>query len=140
MTSSYGAHQHGLICGYLFTPAAGGKPLGLTEAVEWLLITPPSDNAEFIWLHFDLTDASAQTWMQTHLALTPEFFEALQQGSRSTRIEDAQGNLIAVVNDVAYEFAFDPSEIATLWLSVSQRVAVSARAHRCVRLTGCARP
>ena len=129
MTPSYGAQQHGLICGYLFTPTAGGKPLDLAEAVEWLLAEPPDDSAEFIWLHFDLTHASAQTWMQTHLALAPEFFEALQLGSRSTRIEDAQGNLIAVVNDVAYEFAFDPSEIATLWLSVSQRVAVSARAH-----------
>ena len=37
--------------------------------------------------------------------------------------------MIAVVNDVAYEFAFDPSEIATLWMSVSARVAVSARSH-----------
>jgi len=67
--------------------------------------------------------------MQANLPLAPEFFEALQQGSRSTRIEDAQDNLIAVVNDVAYEFAFDPSEIATLWMSVDARLAVSARAH-----------
>jgi len=41
----------------------------------------------------------------------------------------AQDNLVAVVNDVAYEFAFDPSEIATLWMSVSPRIAVSARKH-----------
>ncbi len=67
--------------------------------------------------------------MQAQLSLPPEFFEALREGSRSTRIEDAQDALIAVVNDVAYEFAFDPSEIASLWMSVSERVAVSARAH-----------
>ncbi|HZE92145.1 MAG TPA: transporter [Rhizobacter sp.] len=128
MATPYGAHKHGLICGFLFSPGANGLPLSLDEAIHWLQ-TKPSDSSDFIWLHFDLTDASAQTWMQDHLSLEPEFFEALREGSRSTRIEDAGDNLIAVVNDVAYEFSFDPSEIATLWMSVSEQVAVSARAH-----------
>ena len=59
----------------------------------------------------------------------PEFFEALREGSRSTRIEDASDHLIAVVNDVAYEFSFEPSEIASLWMTVSARVAVSDSQH-----------
>lgn len=129
MTIPYGPHQHGLICGYLFAPTIGGQSIDLDQAVSWLQAPEEVAEASFLWLHFDLTDASAQTWMRTHLALQPEFFEALRQGSRSTRIEDAQDDLIAVVNDVAYEFSFDPSEIATLWMSVSERVAISARAH-----------
>jgi zinc transporter len=131
MPITYGAQQNGLLCGYRFSPTACGEPIDLAQAVDWLKAHPagqPGDDA-FIWLHFDLTAASSQAWMQANLALAPEFFEALQQGSRSTRIEDAQDNLIAVVNDVAYEFAFDPSEIATLWMSVDARLAVSARAH-----------
>lgn len=128
MALSYGAQHHGLICGYCFAPDAPGEPIGLAEAVEWLATTEPAPGA-FLWLHFDLSSATAQPWMQAHLPLGPAFFEALQQGSRSTRIEDAQDTLIAVVNDVAYEFAFDPSEIATLWMSVDGRVAVSARSH-----------
>jgi zinc transporter len=67
--------------------------------------------------------------MQEHTALPVEFYEALRQGSRSTRIEDAQDHLLAVVNDVAYEFSFDPSEIKTLWLAVREQVIVSARTH-----------
>lgn len=129
MTSSYGALQHGLLCAFRFTATACGQPISLSEAVEWLHAPPSGDSRDFIWLHFDLTDASAQSWMQSNLAVPPEFFEALREGSRSTRIEDAQDQLVAVVNDVAYEFAFDPSEIATLWMSVNERVAVSARAH-----------
>ncbi len=129
MANTYGAHQHGLICGFRFTPTQGGQPIGLAEAIEWLSSPPGATGSDFIWLHFDLTDASAQPWMQAHLSLAPEFFEGLGLGSRSTRIEDAQDNLIAVVNDVAYEFTFDPSEIASLWMSVSERVAVSARKH-----------
>ena len=35
--------------------------------------------------------------------------------------------LIAVVNDVHYDFAFEPSDISTLWLSVAPRLVVSAR-------------
>jgi len=131
MPITYGAQQNGLLCGYRFAPSACGEPIDLAQAVEWLKTPPdarPGDGA-FIWLHFDLTSATSQAWMQANLPLAPEFFEALQQGSRSTRIEDAQDNLIAVVNDVAYEFAFDPSEIATLWMSVDARLAVSARAH-----------
>jgi len=129
MALTYGAHPNGLLCGYLFTAQSSGQPIGLDDAVAWLAQPPDDDPAAFVWLHFDLTDASAQGWMQSHLSPAPEFFEALQQGSRSTRIEDAQDTLIAVVNDVAYEFAFDPSEIATLWMSVTPRVAISARAH-----------
>ena len=61
--------------------------------------------------------------------MVPEFFEALREGSRSTRIEDASDTLVAVVNDVAYQFSFDPSEIETLWLNVGPRLALTARIH-----------
>lgn len=128
MAITYGARQNGLLCGYRFAPAVAGREIDLAEALAFLAAPAAGDGA-FIWLHFDLTDAAAESWMQGNLGLAPEFFEALQQGSRSTRIEDAQDNLIAVVNDVAYEFAFDPSEIASLWMSVGDRLAVSARAH-----------
>ncbi|HEY6086487.1 MAG TPA: hypothetical protein VIV84_01990 [Burkholderiaceae bacterium] len=64
-----------------------------------------------------------------HLAPPAEFFESLRAGSRSTRIEQTGDSLTAVVNDVAYEFSFDPSEIKTLWLAVDRRVVISARVH-----------
>jgi zinc transporter len=35
--------------------------------------------------------------------------------------------LVAVVNDVHYDFAFDPADISTLWLSVGPRLVVSVR-------------
>jgi zinc transporter len=61
--------------------------------------------------------------------VVPEFFEALHEGSRSTRIEDARDTLVAVVNDVAFEFSFDPSQIETLWVNVGPRMAITARVH-----------
>ncbi|MEY4757928.1 MAG: hypothetical protein RJA34_2826 [Pseudomonadota bacterium] len=130
LATPYGSDRNGLICGYLFEPGAGAsRPISLEEAVVWLGQVSEAQNAGFLWLHFNLADASAQLWMRTHLSLAPEFFEALTEGSRSTRIEDASDQLIAVINDVAYEFSFDPSDIASLWMTVNPRLAISARTH-----------
>lgn len=127
MSIAFGAMDNALICGFVLAPGRIGRPLGLAEALAWLAAGSQQTAGEFIWLHFNLTDTSAEKWMQANLSLPPEFFEALRVGSRSTRIEDASDNLIAVINDVAFEFSFDPSEIASLWVNVSERVAVSAR-------------
>lgn len=129
LAAAYGSDPNGLICGYLFSADAPGLPVSLDDALRWLAVAPAAGKRDFVWLHFNLADASAEQWMRTRLQLVPEFFEALKDGSRSTRIEDAADQLIAVVNDVAYEFSFDPSEIASLWLTVNQRLAISARTH-----------
>lgn len=133
MARNFDLQQHGLICAFHFAESGIGDAVGLDTVEAWLTsgstgVAPSQDNS-FIWLHFDLTDAGAVPWMQQHLTLAPEFFEAMRQGSRSTRIEMAEDSLIAVVNDVAYDFRFDPSDIATLWVSVNSRIAVSARVH-----------
>jgi len=132
MSFTFGSSDNALICGFVLAPGRAGRAIGLAEALAWLA-TEQSESAqlsdEFLWLHFNLTDTTAEKWMQTHLRLPSEFFEALRAGSRTTRIEDASDTLIAVVNDVAFEFSFDPSEIASLWMSVNPRVAVSARVH-----------
>jgi zinc transporter len=129
MDIRYGSDKNGLICGYLFAGGAAGAAVTLDEAARWLKDAQAAPDADFIWLHFNLTDASAQTWIRSNLTVADAFFEALREGSRSTRIEDAQDALVAVVNDVAYEFSFDPSDIKTLWVNVSPHLALSARTH-----------
>lgn len=125
---TFGARPHGLLCGYRFEPGRPGEGLDLVGAAASARADAGVPDS-FVWLHFDLTDASALAWMRAHLDLPAAFHEAVAQGSRSTRLEDAQDTLVAVVNDVAYEFAFDPSEIATLWICITPRLAVTARSH-----------
>lgn len=129
LPDAYGSDVNGLICGFLFMPDQAGQPLSLDQALGWLAEPPPAGARGFVWLHFNLADAGAEPWMRTHLQLAPQFYEALREASRSTRIADAADDLVAVVNDVAYDFSFDASEIATLWLTVSERLAISARTH-----------
>ncbi|MDH4449717.1 MAG: transporter [Rhodoferax sp.] len=122
----YGADPSGLICGFLFDAQGAAHSIQTPEALAWLRAHPtPSDG--FVWLHFNLSHSAATKWLQEQLQLSDLFHESLRDGSRSTRVEVDDDTLIAVVNDVHYDFDFEPSDISTLWLSVGPRLVVSAR-------------
>jgi zinc transporter len=125
--ASYGSDRSGLISGFLFRPGRAGEPINTAGAVRWLKGHEPADDGAFAWLHFNLANASTERWLRDHLGEVDAFFDALHEGSRSTRIEFAHDALIAVVNDVLYEFDFEPSQIATLWMCVDERTVVTTR-------------
>lgn len=125
--ASYGSDRSGLISGFLFRPGAAGEALDTTRAARWLSGTEVSHDGAFAWLHFNLANAATERWLREHLGEVDAFFDALHEGSRSTRIEYAHDALIAVVNDVLYEFDFEPSQLATLWLYLDERTVISAR-------------
>jgi zinc transporter len=123
--SSYGADATGLICGFEFDAQGLGHAVSADQAIARL----GGNEAEhsFIWLHFNLSHAAAERWVKDNLTLSPIFYESLHDGSRSTRVELDDDMLVAVINDVSFDFAFEASDISTLWLSVGQRLVVSAR-------------
>jgi len=123
----YGADATGLVCGFQFGPDGKGVPVDTGQALQWLADQDPATGTAFIWLHFNLAQAATARWMREHLQLSDVFHEAVREGSRSTRVEMDDDMLIAVVNDVCYEFSFEPTDVATLWLSVGPRLVVSAR-------------
>ncbi len=123
----YAQDRSGLVWAYRFNHAHQGEVVP-TAILEQITQEAQAEDFEgFLWLHFNLSHSSTEKWLHAHTALPPEFYEALHQGSRSTRIELADDALIAVVNDVLHGFAFDPSDISTLWLHVSPRLIISAR-------------
>jgi zinc transporter len=131
---SYGADWNGLICGFRFAGdegATGGciEVIDSAGAERWLAGTEgdraPQD--QFLWLHFNLSHARSEQWLQDHAALGDDFFEALHDGSRATRIERVGDAIFAVVNDVAYRFGFEASQVATMWIHVRQHLVVTAR-------------
>ena len=125
--SPYAQDRSGLVWAYRFNQAHQGEVVP-TAILEQITQEAQAKHFEgFLWLHFNLSQASTEKWLHAHTALPPEFYEALHQGSRSTRIELADDALIAVVNDVLHGFAFDPADISTLWLHVSPRLIISAR-------------
>lgn len=127
LDASYGSDQTGMICGYLFRPGRPGLMIDAEHVSRWLAEPRDSHADEFLWLHFNLSNKSAEKWLHDTLTLSEVFFEALHEGSRSTRIEYADGALIGVVNDVLFDFAFDASDISTLWMSADPQLLISAR-------------
>ena len=123
---NYGADPSGLIYGFVFDAEGAGTPTGSDEALQWLQ-NPPTEPGGFVWLHFNLSHTASSKWLKDNLQLSDLFHESLTDGSRSTRVELDDDMLVAVVNDVSYDFAFEPSDISTLWLSVGPRLVVSAR-------------
>ena len=125
---TYGSDPSGLVWGFLFgSDGVAARHIDSSAAMAWLLDAGRRGNGEFVWLHFNLSNAASEKWLKSHASLTDEFFETLHQGTRSTRIELADDTLIAVVNDVLHDFSFEASDISTLWTSVSQDVVISAR-------------
>lgn len=124
---AYGSDQNGLVCGYLFPPGQAPQSISAARAAEWLRQPAPQADGAFVWLHFNLANTASEKWLHEHTALAEEFYESLHEGQRSTRIEVADNALIAIINDVVHDFSFDPSDIATLWLSVDRHTVISAR-------------
>ncbi len=123
---TYGSDLSGLVWGYAFADGTT-RPIETAEAANWLARAPAQTPGHFIWLHFNLANAASEKWLHANLTLPAEFFEALHQGSPSTRIELAENTLVAVINDVRHDFAFEASDISTLWINVAERVVISAR-------------
>lgn len=124
MPTPYGADAHGLICGWVRLADGRHEPIdGAERALPWLA----SADAAFVWLHFNLSHAGALPWLQRHAGLSDDFFDDLDQGSRASRIERDGATLFGVINDVTFDFGFEASDLATLWVSVARRLVVSAR-------------
>ncbi|QYY32208.1 MULTISPECIES: transporter [Cupriavidus] len=130
----YGSDPVGLVNGYLFTPGQPAREIGSADALEWLARSRAAEQGGvgggegFLWLHFNLSHSACERWMKARLELPDDFFESLRQGSHSTRIERQDPALLAVVNDVIYNFGVSSNDISTLWACADRCLLVTARA------------
>ncbi|WP_213877779.1 transporter [Pseudomonas sp. dw_358] len=121
------ADLFGLVCGYHFSEGQAAREVDSFTLLQVLSEGQLSRGKEFLWIHLNLAHAGCERWMHTHLGLPDDFYEALHEGSRSTRIEQVDDALLAVVNDVVFSFGMASSDVSTLWLCATERVLVSAR-------------
>jgi zinc transporter len=129
--TSYEADAAGLICGFLLGPGWKPRAVDAAQVADWLTTDPAAPDAHegggFAWIHFNLAHTGALPWLESHASLSPGFYDMLRDGLRSTRIERTDEALTAVVNDVRFDFSFEPSDISTLWIDVERRLVVTAR-------------
>ena len=120
---AYGASEQGLICAYRFDAQGRASTLDRVPPAELLAAGEPG----FVWLHVSLSHAGALETLRRAGLLDEDLLAAMQQGSRATRIERLGEMLFAVVNDVTFDFSFDPDDIATLWVHVRRGCVLTAR-------------
>ena len=125
--TTYGADQNGLIWGYHFKPGQPALLLDSSQALSFIQTPEHERPGEFLWLHFSLSHASATPWLRKHCALPDEYYETMQEAAGSTRVEQDGDTLIAVINDVQFDFTLDSSSIASTSIAVDKFLFISAR-------------
>lgn len=125
--SNYGSDQDGLVWGYRFAPGQPAQQISSESAVEFLAAQNSITEGEFLWLHFSLSNSASESWLRRNLTLPDAFHDSLQSNIGSTRLEQDSDSLVAVINDVLFNFKFDPSEVSTTSLCIEPRLLVSAR-------------
>src|SRR5262245_41710913 len=108
IVDSYGSDRAGLVCAYAFRPGSSGRPIDADGAAD--VLAGSSASAEFLWLHFSLSNAASEQWLQQHIALPDAFYDLLKENS-STPVEAVDNALLAVFNDVQF-FAAEASAAA----------------------------
>lgn len=132
LSQALGTDDAGLICGWRFFCDTREPAQAMTaqSAAEWLRVHGegmPGRRGDFLWLHFNLANTQSLRWLQRHAALPEDFYACLRDGLTTTRIERSDDSLVAVFNDVNFEFNFESADIATLWICLDERLVITAR-------------
>jgi zinc transporter len=117
--------QAGPIWGYHFVPNQPVRPITSQEAVQFLTTPGPGLPAEFLWLHFSLSNAASEPWLRRYLTLPDSFYESLRSDVDATHLEQDGDTLVSRIHDVLFDFTFN-APVATTSLCVKPRVLVSA--------------
>ena len=125
--SRYGSDRNGLVWGYVFEAGRPASAIDSDAAAEWLATRQRQPSKAFLWLHFSLSNASAEPWLRKNLKMPATFHESLHELETSTRLEQEGDVLVAVIHDVQYEFSFDPANVSTVSLYIAPNILVSAR-------------
>jgi zinc transporter len=96
----YGSDKHGLVWGYLFEPGQPSKQIDTHSIMEWLTSPIRMPENSFLWIHFSLSNSAAEPWLHNHLELPDAFYESLHESVGSTRLEQDDEALIAIIHDV----------------------------------------
>jgi len=114
-----------MICGYVFRPGEPARPITPDEATRALR----SDRAqgEFFWLHFSLANSATERWFRALDNLPKTFLAGLRARSNATRVEQDDDALVALINDVLFDFTYESSAVSTATLVVRPEFMISTR-------------
>ncbi len=125
--SNYGSDQHGLVWAYLIVPGETAQELDADGALRWLKEDSGARGDSFVWLHFSLSNTASERWMRRMLELPDSFYESLNEKAVSTRLEQEDSALVAMINDVSFDSTIDSSNVSSVSICLEPRLLISAR-------------
>jgi zinc transporter len=114
-----------MIWAYWLSAGLAPRAIDADAAAQWLLGS--GESSSFLWLHFSLSNAATVRWLRSHLTLPDSFYESLQESAVSTRLEQQDDSLVAMLLDLQFNAMPDSSSISSVSLYVGPRLLVSAR-------------
>lgn len=121
----YGSNRDGLVWAYRLSAGESPREIDADAVAAWL--KAPGDADSFLWVHFSLSSAGTLRWLRAHFDLPESFYESLRENAVSTRLEQQDNGLLAVLLDMQFGSAPDSSSISSVSLYVGPRFLVSAR-------------
>jgi zinc transporter len=114
--------RHGLICGFLLRPHAPA------ELLEWEDLPAVFNTHEgVVWLHFNLVDARARSWIATCDRIPVGARELFLESTHHIQLEVINDGIFTVLGDLNYELDADPDSKCLLRMYIDSTCAISAR-------------
>jgi zinc transporter len=110
--------SHGLI----YAIRLGEAP----SLVEGSVLGPPEE-ANDIWLHFDLVDSRARSWLENRSGIDPELCKVLVDAHAQPQLHVTSSGIFAVLVDLFHDFRDDPDAFGSLRIYVEERRIVTGR-------------
>jgi zinc transporter len=129
-TPTFDTDISGLLYAFRFRPGEPGQEIdgaNARDVLARLRASPDEFGQDFLWLHFNLSQASCVHWLRQHLDLSDEFYEMLGDQVHSTRLERQDDALVAIFNDVVFELDHTPSDVTTSWVYAHSKLLISMR-------------
>jgi zinc transporter len=122
--ATYGSDQNGLIWAYHFQP---DRPAVASGAGDVTRLLQASADSGFLWIHGSLANAACERWLRRELNLPEGFYHSLTEEVASTRLEQDDDTILAVLHDALFDFTFDPESVATVHLCLTPRLLLTTR-------------
>jgi zinc transporter len=116
--------NQGLICAFRLGATESNTSLSWAAAkAEFAASTTP------IWLHFNLADTRARSWLTDCEKISDVARETLLANDPAIGLEVARNHIIGVLGDFYYDFATDPEGLGVLQLYIEKNCVITGRRH-----------
>jgi len=121
MTESEHAPTHGLICAYRLDGAGGGTPL------DWPDIEASSRSDGVTWIHLDLLDPNATSFVRERSGLDESAADVLLAEHTRPRLVPFDDTLIVILRGINFNPGAEPDDMVSIRIWASEYLVISCR-------------